>query len=76
MKEHNVNAARNSHARTMAIVGDGLTACQTWLQEQYDAREQYYYDLAFYPEKFATEATEAPTEAVVEETSDPTDATA
>ena len=76
MKEHNVNAAKNSHARTMAIVGEGLSNCQTWLQEQYDAREQYYYDLAFFPEKFATEATEAPTEAVTEEATDPTEATA
>ena len=68
MKEHTVNAAKNSHARTMQIVQEGLTECQTWLQESYDAREQYYYDLAFNPEKFATEATEAPTEAVTEAT--------
>ena len=66
MKEHTVNAAKNSHARTMAIVEEGLNECQTYLQESYDAREQYYYDLAFNPEKFATEATEAPTEAVTE----------
>ena len=31
MKEHTVNAAKNSHARTMAIVEEGLTECQTWL---------------------------------------------
>ena len=68
MKEHTVNIAKNAHARTMAIVGEGLTACQTWLQEQFDAREQYYYDLAFNPEKFATEATEAPAEADTEAT--------
>ena len=68
MKEHTVNAAKNSHARTMQIVQEGLTECQTWLQESYDAREQYYYDLAFNPEKFATAATEAPTEAVTEAT--------
>lgn len=66
IKEHTVNVAKNSYERTMAIVGEGLTACQTWLQEQFDAREQYYYDLAFHPEKFATEATEAPTEAATE----------
>ena len=75
MKEHTVNAAKNSYARTMAIVEEGLTACQTWLQEQFDEREQYYYDLAFYPEKFATEATEAPTEAATE-TTDVTEPTA
>ena len=72
MKEHTVNVAKNSHARTMAIVGEGLTACQTYLQEQFDAREQYYYDLAFHPEKFATEATEAPTEAPTEAVTEPT----
>ncbi|MBQ6719797.1 MAG: CapA family protein [Oscillospiraceae bacterium] len=75
MKEHTVNAAKNSHARTMAIVEEGLTACQTWLQEQYDAREQYYHDLAFYPERFATEATEAPTEAATEAFAESTAAT-
>ena len=68
MKEHTVTAAKNSHARTMAIVEEGLTECQTYLQEAYEAREQYYYDLAFNPEKFATEATEAPTEAPTETT--------
>ena len=68
MKEHTVTAAKNSHARTMAIVSEGLTECQTYLQESYEQREQYYYDLAFFPEKFAAEATEAPTEAVTEAT--------
>ncbi len=68
MKEHTVTAAKNSHARTMAIVEEGLTECQNWLQQQYDEREQYYYDLAFFPEKFATEATEAPTQAPAETT--------
>ena len=72
MKEHTVTAAKNSHARTMAIVEEGLTECQTWLQESYEAREQYYYDLAFNPEKFATEATEAPTEAATESTAETT----
>lgn len=68
MKEHTVTAAKNSHARTMAIISEGLTECQTWLKESYEAREQYYYDLAFFPEKFATEATEAPAEAATEAT--------
>lgn len=72
MKEHTVTAAKNSHDRTMAIVGEGLTACQTYLQEQFDAREQYYYDLAFNPEKLATEATEAPTEPATEAATEPT----
>ena len=68
MKEHTVTAAKNSHARTMAIVEDGLTECQTWLLESRDAREQYYYDLAFHPEKLLTEPTEAPTAAAAETT--------
>jgi len=68
MKEHTVTAAKNSHARTMAIVGEGLTACQNWLTEMYEAREQYYYDLAWHPEKFATEATEVPVETIAETT--------
>ncbi|MGM9590782.1 MAG: CapA family protein [Faecousia sp.] len=70
MKEHTVQAAKNSHARTMAIVEEGLTKCQTWLQQQYEQREQYYYDLAFFPEKFATEAAQVPTETVAETTAD------
>ncbi len=68
MKEHTVTAAKNSYARTMAIVQEGLERCQTWLQQQYEAREQYYYDLAFFPEKFATEATMAPAETMPETT--------
>ena len=68
MKDFSVTSAKNSHARTMAIVEEGLNECQTYLQEAFDAREQYYYDLAFNPEKFATEATEAPTEAATETT--------
>lgn len=42
-----LNAAKNSYARTTAIVGEGLTKCQTWLAEQKQAREDYYYDLVF-----------------------------
>lgn len=66
IREVTVNSALKSFDRTMAIVGEGLEECQTWLQECYDNREQYYYDLAFNPEKVATEATEAPTEAPAE----------
>ena len=62
-QEYHATAAENSYDRTMAIVGEGLTACQEYLKGQYEAREEYYYDLAFHPEKFATEPTEAPTEA-------------
>ena len=62
------NSALKSYDRTIAIIGEGLTQCQEYLEQEKADREQYYYDLAFYPEKFATEATEAPTEAVVETT--------
>ena len=62
-QDYHATAAENSYNRTMAIVGDGLTACQEYLKGQYEAREEYYYDLAFHPEKYATEPTEAPTEA-------------
>ena len=62
-QEYHATAAENSYNRTMAIVGEGLTACQEYLKGQYEAREDYYYDLAFHPEKYATEPTQAPTEA-------------
>ena len=62
-QEYHATAAENSYDRTMAIVGEGLTACQEYLKGQYEAREEYYYDLAFHPEKYATEPTQAPTEA-------------
>ena len=62
-QEYHATAAENSYDRTMAIVGEGLTACQEDLKGQYEAREEYYYDLAFHPEKYATEPTQAPTEA-------------
>ena len=52
----------------MGIVGEGLEACQTYLDQAKMDREQYYYDLAFNPEKLATEA---PAETVVEETTLP-----
>ena len=62
-QEYHATAAENSYNRTMAIVGEGLTACQEYLKGQYETREEYYYDLAFHPEKYATEPTQAPTEA-------------
>ena len=61
-----VNAAKNSYARTMAIVGEGLTECQTYLAENKTAREEYYYNLAWHPEMFETEPTEVPEETVEE----------
>lgn len=41
------NAAQNSHARTMAIVGEGLEECQEWLAQEKQAREDYYHNLVY-----------------------------
>ncbi len=41
-----LNAAKNSYERTMAIVGEGLTKCQTYLEQAKEAREQYYLELS------------------------------
>ena len=63
------SAAQKSYDRTMGIVGEGLTACQDYLTQAKADREQYYYDLAFNPEKFATEAAETvPAETAAPET--------
>ena len=42
-----LNAAKNSYARTIAIVGEGLTECQDYLAQQKQEREDYYYSLLF-----------------------------
>ena len=62
-------SAQKSYDRTMAIIGEGLKACQDDLAQAKADREQYYFDLANYPERFATEATTA--ETVPEETTLP-----
>lgn len=59
LTDHNFSSAQKSYDRTMGIVGEGLTECQTYLQEQKTAREEYYYDLAYHPEKYANVPTEA-----------------
>jgi len=66
MAEGTVNAAKNSYSRTMAIVEEGLTECQTYLADQKVAREEYYYNLAWHPEMFETEPTETPIDPVDE----------
>lgn len=58
-------SAEKSYDRTMSIVGEGLTKCQTWLEQAKADREAYYYDLALHPEKYPAET--VPTEAFVEE---------
>ena len=45
--ETTLNAARNSYTRTMDIVGEGLTECQTWLAAEKEDREAYYRDLVY-----------------------------
>ena len=72
-QEYSKTSAKNSYNRTMEIVGEGLEECQTWLADQKTAREEYYYDLAWNPEKFATEATEEVTEPVSEATEEATE---
>jgi len=58
LTDHHFSSCQKSYNRTMGIVGEGLTECQTYLAQEKEAREQYYYDLAFNPEKLATEPME------------------
>jgi hypothetical protein len=59
LTNHQFESCQKSYDRTMGIVGGGLQACQTYLDQAKLDREQYYYDLAFNPEKLATEAAPA-----------------
>ncbi|MEE0109570.1 MAG: CapA family protein [Oscillospiraceae bacterium] len=67
LNDNTMGFAEKSYTRTMGIVGEGLTECQTYLEQAKADREQYYYDLAYNPEKFVTEATQEPTETIAEE---------
>ena len=69
LTDHQFTSCQRSYERTMGIVGEGLEACRSYLEQAKIDREQYYYDLAYNPEKLATEAT--PVETVVEETTLP-----
>ena len=51
LKDNQFSAAQKSYDRTMGIVNEGLTACKDYLDQAKIDREQYYYDLAFNPEK-------------------------
>ena len=62
------NNAQRSYERTMKIVEEGMTAAQTYLDECKTAREEYYYNLAFFPEMFETEPTVAAAETTAEAT--------
>ena len=63
LNDNTMGFAQRSYDRTMGIVGEGLEACQDYLEQAKADREQYYYDLAFNPEMFATEAAPVETEA-------------
>ena len=69
LTDYQFTSCQKSYDRTMGIVGEGLKACQDYLAQAKADREQYYYDLAFNPEKLATEP--APAETVAEETTLP-----
>ena len=58
--DNTLNSAKKSYDRTMAIVGDGLTECQTWLAQEKADREQYYYDLVYNPDKVVSAAADVP----------------
>lgn len=70
LNDNTMAFAEKSYNRTMGIVGEGLEECQNYLTQAKEDREQYYYDLAFHPEKFEMEVTEA-VETVAEETTLP-----
>ena len=58
LNDNTMAFAEKSYTRTMGIVGEGLEQCQDYLEQAKEDREQYYYDLAFHPEKFETEPVE------------------
>lgn len=59
LTDANFSAAQKSYTRTMGIVGEGLEECRTYLEQAKADREAYYYDLAYHPENYASEITEA-----------------
>ena len=72
MTADQVKLAQKSYDRTMGIIGDGLKVCQDSLEQAKADREQYYFDLANNPDRFATEAApETVSETVTEETTLP-----
>jgi poly-gamma-glutamate synthesis protein (capsule biosynthesis protein) len=54
LTDHNFTSCQRSYERTMGIISEGLQQCQDYLKAQKEAREQYYHDLAFFPERFET----------------------
>lgn len=68
LTDNQLKSCQKSYDRTMGIVGEGLEACQTYLAQDKEAREEYYYNLAHNPGMIAENT--AP-ETVVEETTLP-----
>jgi hypothetical protein len=71
LTDHQFSSCQKSYNRTMGIVGEGLEACQTYLVQAKQSREEYYYNLAYNPELLATEAAVATEASVAEETTLP-----
>ncbi len=69
LTDYQLSCCQKSYDRTMGIVGEGLTQCQEYLEQAKLDREQYYYDLAYNPEKLTVPETTA--ETAVEETTLP-----
>ena len=65
LTDANLAAAEKSYDRTLSIVGEGLEVCKAYLEQAKADREQYYYDLAWNPEKLQPQET---TPATVETT--------
>ena len=63
-----LSSAKKSMERTNSIIGEGMTKCQTYLDQQKADRESYYQDLAANPEKYAAAQTLPEETAATEET--------
>ena len=50
LTDNELTAAQDSYAKTMKIIGEGLTACQEDLAQAKTDREAYYQNLAEHPE--------------------------
>ena len=67
LTDNELTAAQDSYAKTMKIIGEGLTACQEDLAQAKTDREAYYQNLAEHPE-LATQAATQPVATVPETT--------
>lgn len=71
LTDNELTAAQDSYAKTMKIIGEGLTACQEDLAQAKTDREAYYQNLAEHPE-LATQAQTQPVATVPETTPETT----